>query len=275
MAMIQKKKVLFISHEMSPYHEETDFSATLNQLSVKSNADGNEVRVIMPRFGTINERRHKLHEVVRLSGLNITVDKEDYPLIIKVASLPSARLQVYFMDNEDLFKRKFIFHDQDGKFFDDNVDRAMFFCKGALETVKKFGWPPDLIVVEGWMSGLIPLLIKTHYKNEPVFANSTVVYVATKNTFKEKLASTFVKTILNSANLKDKDLEAYKLGTNYSMMSGGAKHADVVILGDVEIDSKFPTDIKATKTRKLIHFDPTSDDLDTITDVLNKYLTKE
>jgi starch synthase len=275
MSIITKKKVLFIAHEMAPYHEETDFAQILNQLAVKSNEAGYEVRVIMPRFGTINERRHRLHEVVRLSGLNINIDKEDFPLVIKVASLPNARLQVYFMDNEELFKRKFIFHDADGKFFDDNSERMMFFCKGALETVKKFGWPPDVIVTHGWMTGIIPLLLKTHYKNEPVFSNSTVIYSATRNTFKENLAENFMKTAVNSTNLKDKDFENFKSATNYGFMCGGAKHADVVILGDKNIDPQFTLDVKASKTRKLLNFDPEVNNIEHITDVINHYVNKD
>lgn len=260
---------------MHPYHEETDFAAVLNKLAIKSSDAGYEVRVIMPRFGTINERRHKLHEVVRLSGLNIAVDKDDYPLIIKVASLPQARLQVYFMDNEDFYKRKFIFHDGDGKFFADNTERMLFFCKGALETVKKFGWPPDVIVVHGWFSGLVPLLIKTHYKNEPVFGNSTIIYTATRNTFKEKLGVNFLKNTLASASLKDKDLEAYKLGNNYSLMAGGAKNADVVIITDANMDPQFATDVKASKTRKVVNFNAATDDVEVLTELLNKYIEKD
>lgn len=136
MSIIQKKKILFITHELAPYNEETDFAKILNQLAVKSNETGYEVRCIMPRFGSINERRHRLHEVVRLSGININVDNEDYPLVIKVASLPNARLQVYFMDNEDMYKRKTTFRDEQDQFYSDNAERAIFFCKGALETVK-------------------------------------------------------------------------------------------------------------------------------------------
>jgi starch synthase len=272
MAIITKKKILFISHEMSPYHEETEFAAVLNKLAIKSSNEGNEVRVIMPRFGTINERRHKLHEVVRLSGLNINVAKDDYPLIIKVASLPQARLQVYFMENEDFYKRKFIFHDGDGKFYPDNAERMLFFCKGALETVKKFGWPPDVIVVHGWFSGLIPMLIKTHFKNEPVFGNSTIIYTATRNTFKEKLGVNFLKSAMSSATLKDKDLEDFKAASNYSFMAGGAKHADVVITTDANMDSQFAIDVKSNKSRKVIHFNASTDDADIIMELLNKYV---
>ncbi len=139
--MSTKKRILFIANEMSPYIELTEFAEIVNKLAIKSNDAGYEVRCIMPRFGTINERRHRLHEVVRLSGINVSVDNDDYPLQIKVASLPNARLQVYFLDNEDFFKRKFVFNDEDENWYDDNALRTIFFSKGALETVKKFGWP--------------------------------------------------------------------------------------------------------------------------------------
>src|SRR5215470_16385323 len=158
--MVAKKRILFIANEMSPYLELTEFAETVNKLAIKSNDNGFEVRCIMPRFG----------------GINVSVENDDYPLQIKVASLPNARLQVYFLENEDLFKRKFIFHDEKEKWFEDNGLRTVFFCKGALETVKKFGWPPDIIHCSGWMAGLIPLYIKTVYKKEPVFAHAKTVF---------------------------------------------------------------------------------------------------
>lgn len=135
--MTAKKRILFIANEMSPYLELTEFAEMVNKLAIKANDSQFEVRCIMPRFGVINERRHRLHEVVRLSGINVSVDNDDLPLQIKVASLPSARLQVYFLDNEELFRRKFVFHDENEKWFDDNDLRTIFFCKGAMETVKK------------------------------------------------------------------------------------------------------------------------------------------
>src|ERR1035438_341903 len=163
----------------------------------------------MPRFGVINERRHRLHEVVRLSGINVSVDNDDYPLQIKVASLPNARLQVYFLENEDLFKRKFILHDEQDKWFEDNGLRTVFYCKGALETVKKFGWPPDVIHCSGWMTGLIPLYLKT-------------VYPTGQPTFKEKLGADFLKLANIHANIKEKDLEPYKEANNTALFRGGA-----------------------------------------------------
>lgn len=153
---VEKKRVLIIANELSPYVEFTDFAQILNKLAIKTFDAGIEVRVIMPRFGLINERRHRLHEVVRLSGINIIVDKDDYPLIIKVASLPSARLQVYFMDNEDYFKRKAVFRDDQDNFFEDNSDRMVFFCKSAMEIVKKFGWPPHVIHCHGGLQPCCP-----------------------------------------------------------------------------------------------------------------------
>ncbi len=268
MAVLQKKKVLFISHEFAPYNEETEFARILNMLAVKSNETGFEVRAIMPRFGTINERRHRLHEVVRLSGINITVDKEDHPLVIKVASLPNARLQVYFMDNEDLFKRKQNFHDESGNPFEDNSERTIFFCKGALETVKKFGWPPDIIHVHGWMSALIPMYIKAYYKKEPVFANSKIIYSATKSTLMQHLGETFAKQILASTPVKDKDVEIFKDGSNVDMHIGGAKNSDVAILPFANIDEQIKNAIKPSKSKKVLNFNFESDD---VTDIMELY----
>src|SRR6058998_1416982 len=205
--MSAKKRILFIANEMSPYLELTEFSEVVNKLAIKANDSNYEVRCIMPRFGTINERRHRLHEVVRLSGINVSIDNEDFPLQIKVASLPNARLQVYFLDNEDLFKRKHIFTDDSEKWFEDNGLRTVFFCKGALETVKKFGWPPDIIHCSCWMTGLIPLYQKTAYKKEPVFSHSKVIYTIGNNNLKEKLGPDFQKMATISSFVKDKDLE--------------------------------------------------------------------
>src|SRR5688572_15705451 len=220
--MSAKKRILFIANEMSPYLELTEFSEIVNKLAIKANDNNFEVRCIMPRFGTINERRHRLHEVVRLSGINVSIDNEDFPLQIKVASLPNARLQVYFLDNEDLLKRKTVFTDDEEKWHDDNALWTIFFCKGALETVKKFGWPPDLIHCSGWMTGLIPFYLKTVYKKEPVFAHSKVIFTIGQNTFNENLGSDFIKKAQIHASIKEKDLEPFKEANNLALFRGGA-----------------------------------------------------
>jgi starch synthase len=265
--MTAKKRILFIANEMSPYLELTEFSETVNKLAIKANDNNFEVRCIMPRFGTINERRHRLHEVVRLSGINVSVDNDDLPLQIKVASLPSARLQVYFLDNEELFRRKFVFHDENEKWFEDNDLRTVFFCKGALETVKKFGWPPDIIHCSGWMTSLIPAYLKTLYKKEPVFAHSKVVFTIGQNTFKEKLGSSFLKKALIHPTLKDKDLELYKEGTNTSMFRGAASYADAITFGAENIDKKLAEEFTKVRGKKTLLFQEEGD----LTDYLQLY----
>ncbi|CAN5795978.1 glycogen/starch synthase [soil metagenome] len=252
--MSTKKRILFISNEMSPYLELTEFSETVNKLAILSNNNGLEVRCIMPRFGIINERRHRLHEVVRLSGINISVDNDDYPLQIKVASLPNARLQVYFLDNEDLFKRKFIFNDEGDKWYDDNAERTVFFCKGALETVKKFGWPPDIIHCSGWMTGLIPMYLKTIYKKEPVFAHSKVIYTLGPDTFPEKVGENFLHIAAISDALKEKDLSIYAPSDNMSLQTGGATYADAITFGDKDVPEKLKEEFLNAKGKKILPY---------------------
>jgi starch synthase len=265
--MSGKKRILFIANEMSPYLELTEFSEIVNKLAIKANDNGFEVRCIMPRFGSINERRHRLHEVVRLSGINVSVDNDDMPLQIKVASLPSARLQVYFLENEDLFRRKYIFHDENEKWYDDNALRTIFFCKGALETVKKFGWPPDIIHCSGWMTGLIPAYLKTVYKKEPVFSHSKIVYTIGQNTFKEKLGSDFITKALIHQSMKEKDLEAFKDVNNTAMFRGGATYADAITFGAEKIDKKLVDEFSKVRGKKTLQYNSESD----LTDYLQLY----
>jgi starch synthase len=265
--MSTKKRILFIANEMSPYLEMTEFAEIVNRLAVKSNESGMEVRCIMPRFGIINERRHRLHEVVRLSGINVSIDGDDYPLVIKVASLPNARLQIYFLDNEDLFKRKTLFHDENENWFSDNILRTVLFCKGALETVKKFGWPPDIIHCSGWMTGLIPMYIKTAYKKEPVFSNCKIIYTIGQNTFKEKLGADFVRLASINVNIKEKDLEPFKEGNNVSMFKGGATYADAITFGAEKVDKKLVDEFSKVKGKKVLKYNAESD----LTDYLQLY----
>ena len=272
--MSTKKRILFIANEMSPYLELTEFAEIVNKLAIKSNDTGLEVRCIMPRFGTINERRHRLHEVVRLSGINISVDNDDYPLQIKVASLPNARLQVYFLDNEDFFKRKFVFNDEDDQWYDDNDLRTIFFCKGALETVKKFGWPPDIIHCSGWMTGLIPMYLKTVYKKEPVFAHSKVVYTLGSTTFEQKLSDDFYKKAIIHNTIKEKDVEIFKEATNIAMQKGGATYADAITFGGDAIDKKLVDEFSKVKGKKVVPFKGWDTDLTEYLELYNDLASK-
>jgi starch synthase len=271
---MSKKRILFIANEMSPYLEMTEFAEVVNKLAIKSNDSGLEVRCIMPRFGVINERRHRLHEVVRLSGINVSVDNEDHPLQIKVASLPNARLQVYFLDNEDFFKRKFVFHDEAENWYDDNGLRTIFFCKGALETVRKFGWPPDIIHCSGWMTGLIPAYIKTAYKKEPVFSHSKVIYTIGQNTFKEKLGNDFVKMAMINANIKEKDLETAKEANNTALFRVGATYADAITFGAEKVDKKLVDEFSKVRGKKVIPFKGWDSDLTEYLELYNDLASK-
>lgn len=173
---MEKKRILFVSQEIYPFLAKTEISHNARKLPQGTQENGKEIRVFTPRFGSINERRHQLHEVIRLSGMNIIIDDNDHPLIIKVASIPAARLQVYFIDNDEFFKRKTNVADDKGVDFSDNDERSMFFCRGVLETVKKLGWKPDVIHCHGWMTSLMPLYIKKIYNKDPHFADTKVVY---------------------------------------------------------------------------------------------------
>ena len=169
------KKILFINQEIYPYVPETEQSSMGKKLPMKMQEEGYEIRTFTPKWGNINERRGQLHEVIRLSGMNLIIDDVDHPLIIKVASIPQTRLQVYFIDNDDYFMKRLMARDAGGEEYDDNGERAIFFARGVLETVKKLRWTPDIIHCQGWMSAVIPMYIKKSYKKEPIFANVKVI----------------------------------------------------------------------------------------------------
>lgn len=268
--MPSKKRILFICTEISPFLELTEFSEILNQLIVASNNNNFEVRVIMPRFGVINERRHKLHEVVRLSGINVSVGNDDYPLQIKVSSLPNARLQVYFLDNEELFKRKFIFRDENEEWFDDNGLRTVFFAKGALETVKKFGWPPDIIHCSGWMTSLIPMYLKTAYKKEPVFSNSKVIYSIGGVVYNEKMEENFPELLNIHQSIKEKDIALYGEGDYGSMIKGGASNSHAIAFATDNLDPKIMKELSKMRGKKILKFMGYDSDLTEYLELFNE-----
>jgi starch synthase len=244
--MTEKKKVLFVTQEMEPYTALSEISAIVRKLPEYTQSNGMEIRVLMPRYGTINERRHRLHEVVRLSGMNIIVDDDDFPLIIKVASLPGARMQVYFLDNEDFFKRKSVFTNDEGEPFEDNADRMVFFCKGVIETVRKFGWPPDIIHCHGWMTSLIPLYVREAYRTEPLFQNSKIIYSVYNTAIDKSFSESFVtKASIN--NLEEDDLNAYLNGQGVNLHQGAINYSDALIRGSEEMSESVEKLIRSSE----------------------------
>lgn len=192
---------------------------------------GKEIRTFMPRWGGINERRNQLHEVIRLSGMNLVISETDHPLIIKVASIQSARMQVYFIDNEDYFQRKGIFENESGQEYEDNDERAIFFARGVLETVKKLRWAPDIVHCHGWFSCFVPLLIKRGYRDDPVFAKSRVVFSAYNDEFTNPL-STSTRTKLLVEGVTKKDVEPIRDATYLNVMQLAIRHSDGIIFGN-------------------------------------------
>ena len=232
---MSKKKVLIVTQEMHPYTDVSEIAEITRQLPQYIQENGMEIRVLMPRFGAINERRHRLHEVVRLSGMNIIVDDDDFPLIIKVASLQEAKMQVYFLDNEDFFKRRGLFSDDKGKPFEDNTDRTVFFCKGVLETVRKFGWAPDIIHCHGWMTSLIPMYLKTAYSNEPIFQRAKVIYSVYSESQEDNFDKEdfFLKAGINS--IAASDIKAYEKANGVSLHEGAMAYSDGVLMGSADV----------------------------------------
>ncbi len=181
--MSKAKKILFVTQEMMPFVPETDMAQMGRYLPQAVQEKSREIRSFMPKWGTINERRNQLHEVIRLSGINIVVDDTDHPLVIKVASIPAARMQIYFIDNDDYFLRRSMALDAEGKEYDDNAERAAFYARGVLETIKKLKWSPDIIHCQGWMGSFLPLYIKTAYAEEPSFRDCKVIFTPETQTF--------------------------------------------------------------------------------------------
>ncbi|MBC8487352.1 MAG: glycogen/starch synthase [Bacteroidetes bacterium] len=234
---MKKAKVLFVSQEIIPYLPESQMGTICRYLPQATQERGREIRTFMPRFGNINERRNQLHEVIRLSGMNLIIDDNDHPLIIKVASIQQARMQIYFIDNEDYFQRKFTISDKNEKFFPDNDERTIFFSRGVLETVKKLGWAPDIIHCHGWMTSLIPIYIKKAFKDNPIFTDTKVICSIYNDDFSETLNSDFAKKIkLNG--ITNKDLMHYQEPTYVNLFKAAIDFSDAVIIAAEDINKE-------------------------------------
>ena len=248
-----KKKVLFVSQEIYPYLPETEMSLIGRHLPQKIQEDDKDIRIFMPRFGVINERRHQLHEVIRLSRMNLIVDDFDHQLIIKVGSIQQARMQVYFIDNEDYFPKKKHFHDENGKFFSNNDERMIFFCKGVIETVRKLGWSPDVIHCHGWISSLVPLYIKKLYAEDPLFNKSKIVYSVYDTDFDGTLSSDIVEKLLFESSLQEDDLKGLEKPDFVSLNKFAISYADAVIKVGNNIDKRIVNYIDASAKAIMDH----------------------
>jgi starch synthase len=232
---MEKKKILYISQEICPYMNQSsmgDLSGALPQIMQES---GRDIRIFLPRFGTVNERRHQLHEVIRLSGMNLIIDDFDHQLIIKVASIQQQRMQVYFIDNEEYFPRRQMFHDHEGNFMCNNDERMIFYCKGVIETVRKLGWSPDVIHCQGWFTSLVPMYIKKLYSEDPLFENTKVIYSVFDNGYKGKLSDTIIDKLLFE-DLEVNDLSGLKNLNVNTLNKFAISYSDAVVQASEKIN---------------------------------------
>lgn len=229
-------KVLFIHQEITPYLKETPMSLIGRYLPQGIQEKGKEIRIFMPRFGNINERRNQLHEVIRLSGMNMIINDTDHPLIIKVASIQKARIQIYFIDNDDLFtKRKFTVAEHNEDFYEDNDDRTVFFSRGVIETVRKLNWPPDVIHCHGWMTSLVPLFIKRVFKDNPLFSDSKVIYSLYDDDFKGAFRDGYDKK-LKMPGIVAKEIKWLKNPMYANIQKSALDFADGIVMASPNIN---------------------------------------
>jgi starch synthase len=242
---MKDKRILYVSSEVVPYLPETEISSMSFEAPRLVNQQGGQIRIFMPRYGNINERRHQLHEVIRLSGINLVINDLDMPLIIKVASIPKERIQVYFIDNDEYFKRKATLTDEDGKLFSDNDERAIFFAKGVIETVKKLNWAPDVIHVHGWLAALLPVYLKEYYKDEPLFSESKIV----TSIYNQSFNNTLNKDMINKVkfdNINEDAIDMLKEPSYNNLMKVAIDYSDALIVGSEDIVEELDAYIKAS-----------------------------
>ncbi len=271
---MENTRILFVSQAITPYLPEDHLSKIGRYLPQGIQEKGKEIRTFMPKFGSINERRNQLHEVIRLSGMNLIIDDTDHPLIIKVASIQAARMQVYFIDNEDYFHRKHTFSNDKGEEFDDNDERTIFFARGVLETVKKLRWAPHIIHCHGWFTSLIPLYVKKSYRDDPIFADSRIVYSVYDEPFEQPFSSSFIRK-LDYDGIVAEDLRHIEKQANYTGLNKLAiEQADAVIQGSETIDPNLLSFIRKSG-KKFLGYQKEENYIDVFSDFYDELLTKD
>jgi len=243
---MEDKRILYVSSEVVPYLAENEVSLLSYDVPKMINDQGGQIRIFMPRYGNINERRHQLHEVIRLSGMNLVVNDLDMPLIIKVASIPKERIQVYFIDNDEYFKRKATFSDEEGVLYPDNDERAIFFAKGVVETVKKLNWVPDIIHVHGWMASLLPIYMKHYYKDEALFSETKIVTSVYGQSFEGSLDAEMINKIKFDGVPQDA-IQELELPNYENLIKAAIKHSDGVIIASENVSGSLTKFIQSSE----------------------------
>ncbi len=242
---MEDKRILYVSSEVVPYLAENEVSLMSYDVPKMINDQGGQIRIFMPRYGNINERRHQLHEVIRLSGMNLVVNDLDMPLIIKVASIPKERIQVYFIDNDEYFKRKATFTNEEGDLYPDNDERAIFFAKGVVETVKKLNWVPDIIHVHGWLASMLPVYMKHYYKDEALFADTKIVTSVYGSSFDGTLDPGMINKV-RFDNIPDDAISMLETPDYENLIKAAVAHSDAVIVASESVSSSLTKYIEST-----------------------------
>ncbi|MFA6806755.1 MAG: glycogen/starch synthase [Bacteroidales bacterium] len=266
-----KGRVLFVNQEITPYLKETKLSLLGRHLPQYIQENGKGIRTFMPRFGNVNERKNQLHEVIRLSGINLIIDRSDHPLIIKVASIQQARMQVYFIDNEDYFQRKYDLIDEKDELFPDNDERVIFYSRGVLETIKKLNWKPNIVHCSGWFSCLMPFYIKrTNYKNNPLFGTSKIVITLVDDEFAGSLNENFCKKLkVDGGTVKDWGF--YKESDYLNYMMAAISYSDGVVLASENVNPKLIEFAKQNK-KHIVEYAPAQEQYPLINDLYDKII---
>ena len=252
-------KILYVCQEITPYLPETEGSRLCRALTQAMQEHGNEIRTFMPRYGCINERRHQLHEVIRLSGMNLIIDDNDHQLIIKVASIPAARVQIYFIDNDDYFSRKAMLTDDEGSYFPDNDERAIFFARGVLETVKKLRWTPTVVHCHGWFTAVVPVYLKRVFADDPIFRDVKVVVSLYGDAFPGELNPEFGAKIAGE-RVKDKNLAILDTPSYENLCRFVMDYADGVVAASPDVDPKVLDMARASGKPMLEYQSPEAED---------------
>lgn len=245
-------KILYVCQEITPYLPETECSRLCRALTQAMQERGNEIRTFMPRYGCINERRHQLHEVIRLSGMNLIIDDNDHQLIIKVASIPAARVQIYFIDNDDYFARKAVLTDADGNYFADNDERAIFFARGVLETVKKLRWTPSVVHCHGWLASVVPVYLKHVFADDPIFRDVKIVVSLYDDAFPGTLDAGFRDKIAGEG-VKDKNLEILQEPSYENLCRFVMQYADGLVIASEKVDPRV-AELARTSGKPLLEY---------------------
>ena len=248
-------KILYVCQEIFPYLPDSPISTTCRTLLQGMQESGFEIRTFMPRYGVVNERRNQLHEVIRLSGMNLIINDNDHQLIIKVASIPAARIQIYFIDNDDYFSRRAILHDEEGKMFEDNDDRAIFFARGMLETVKKLRWTPTIVHCHGWFSSIAPLYLRKVFNNDPIFRDVKIVSSLYEDRFTTPLSNQ-LRSKIEGEGIVDENISIIDNPSYENLYSFVMSQVDGVIAGSAAVDTALLDQARAAGKKVLEYVSP-------------------